>query len=688
MSAFSSKDRSLLHLQGIDRQTSKGRYPKTTRAPYHQDAGPTKSDLQKGLSALGLNVSTEQLDKLRQMGGTEVLKSIVTLGGDSAAPATAPPSSRAPPTNHTGQTDKRNRESVDGLLQAPLAESKRVVSSGDDRRDTDRVVTGLQSDRHRHFQHRQMGRKKTELHALRSLKAAGPDPATVFKKMQRMQQQQSSRGDSKQQNNDVLSKATLRRGLNELAGVQLSSADLDAVVRKLDPHHNGKEGVTLRQFSQILSKIPEAHKPKTARQARQHHIDAINLTNTRLTEEQRATSHTQRAIASIDAKVSKRFGTEPDRMRRMYMAMESNGDGTISTVNFQKGLKQLGMGITTSEFQALVHQVRNVQSSVNAPSSGDDIYFSDIVHAFEHEVDLNQPTNDMSLNFSPDQKRPTGLKYVSSDVTSHHAHDDATGLPEHHVAVDDHHHRRVNKFDEVPTGKDKSLFRPRPHTAAYRRAIKVKQGLLRKLSEKGRTVADCFIALDSNRDGLITPKDMRKGLMMNLGVQLSKSDLQCLVDHTVERPQGVTYQEFVHALTRDDKYHGYANDKDGTGGGGLLEGPVAAAVGVEAVKHWTGRKEHRGQLSSAMTAKGTVSIGSQYADPHGVGVIGGTLSAREHAAVRVSSVFLILKDFSRFLTDFAPLYLLHWEFRKVAPVVAKPPPANCWRKNCSARCTF
>ena len=52
---------------------------------------------------------------------------------------------------------------------------------------------------------------------------------------------------------------------------------------------------------------------------------------------------------------------------------------------------------------------------------------------------------------------------------------------------------------------------------------------------------------------------------MNLGVQLSKNDLQCLVEHTVERPNGITYQEFVHALTRDDKYHGYANDKDGTG---------------------------------------------------------------------------------------------------------------------------
>lgn len=39
-----------------------------------------------------------------------------------------------------------------------------------------------------------------------------------------------------------------------------------------------------------------------------------------------------------------------------------------------------------------------------------------------------------------------------------------------------------------------------------------------------------------------------------------------------------------------------------------------------------------GQLSSAMTAKGTVSLGTQFADPHGVGVLGGNISAMEAAA--------------------------------------------------------
>ena len=74
------------------------------------------------------------------------------------------------------------------------------------------------------------------------------------------------------------------------------------------------------------------------------------------------------------------------------------------------------------------------------------------------------------------------------------------------------------------------------------------------------------------------------------------------------------------------------NDKLGSGGGGDLEGPVAAAVGADAVKRWTGRREHRGQLSSAMTARGTVSLGPQFANPHAVGVVGGTASALDWSA--------------------------------------------------------
>jgi Ca2+-binding EF-hand superfamily protein len=342
MAAFSSRDRFSDHLKQVDRQPRKGR-SKLNRnfgggAPFYQDT-PSKADLQRGLSELGFKMSPQQFEKLRNMHGAEVLKSIVTIGrrsgdGPTSASDNSSSSSRnggqkvKVELNHTGQTDKRNRESVDALLQMPAPEAKRIVASGDYSEDTDRVVTGLESDRHRHFEYKELGRKKAELHALQCLKACGPDPATVFKKIQKHNTSGGGGGggggDTK--TNDALSKKEIRQGLAELAGVQLSSADLDSVIRKFDPKTGGKDGITLRQFSQVLSKIPNVHKAKTGRQARQHHIDVINLTNKKsLDPNKLAAAVNQRAIASIDSKVSKRFGTEPERLRRLFKAMESNG---------------------------------------------------------------------------------------------------------------------------------------------------------------------------------------------------------------------------------------------------------------------------------------------------------------------------------------------------------------------------
>ena len=68
------------------------------------------------------------------------------------------------------------------------------------------------------------------------------------------------------------------------------------------------------------------------------------------------------------------------------MAMERNGDGTISSTNLHQGMNRLGMAISNQEFSTLMKTVRNVQRNVNAPPSGDDVYFSDLVHAFEREI--------------------------------------------------------------------------------------------------------------------------------------------------------------------------------------------------------------------------------------------------------------------------------------------------------------
>ena len=300
----------------VDRLAHKGRSKqRQNNIPYATETKtPSKQDLYRGLSELGIKISPQQLEKLRSMGGSEVLKSIVTLGtttNSSTAPPAAPSTSgtynQPPKHSLTGQTYRKNSTSVDGLLRMPDAEANRSLASGDDQKDQDRVVTGLQSDKHRHFEHRQIGRKKTEIRALQTLKACGPDPATIYKKLLTNNKKNSS-------NKGILSKEALRQGMTEIAGIQLSPADYESVVKKLDPQMKGKEGITLRQFSQILSKIPSEHRAKTTRQARQHHIDTINLTNKKAVDPvQVEISGRAAVISGIDQKLSKRFGTEPNR---------------------------------------------------------------------------------------------------------------------------------------------------------------------------------------------------------------------------------------------------------------------------------------------------------------------------------------------------------------------------------------
>ena len=51
--------------------------------------------------------------------------------------------------------------------------------------------------------------------------------------------------------------------------------------------------------------------------------------------------------------------------------------------------------------------------------------------------------------------------------------------------------------------------------------------------------------------------------------------------------------------------------------------------------------------------------------------------------VRRFSLFLILKDFCRFLTYFAQLYLLHWEFRNCPKAIRGSPWVAMVEKTCS-----
>jgi Ca2+-binding EF-hand superfamily protein len=603
------------------------------------DPGPSRKDIRKGLASLGIKLGNDQVEKLMSMGGANVLQSIVKTGGQkraassslAAAPPSAPQAAAAPhiATPHNG---KKNLESVSQLLAMPGPESRRQTASGDDARDTDRVVTGLQSDRHRHFQAKEMGRKKVQIRALESLKACGADAVAVFRKIQK------NAGSSTAA--ETITPEALKQGLKELAGVQLSDTDVEAVVTKINGGGGVSAGggghISLSSFADALSSVRTGLLPKSSRDARKERFDRINLTNKKSADPAAAAlQHRKNIVTEIDAKLSKRFGTEPDRLRRLYMSLERNGDGTVSKANLRKGMAHLGMGITDAQFGELMKGVEEAQTSVNAAVGGDDVYFSDLIHVFE-KVPSSEgaPMNSFDMGEETRRREDTARRnhqaaHRGSDLVASVV---GTGLPDHFTYVD-FAHRKVDPFAETPQPNTQGKRRPRHHSAEERRAIRIKKTLLSKLGEKGKSVSDAFLALDADRDGVVTQRDMKRGLMMGLGIQLAKDELETLVEHTIpSKQEGVTYQEFSSILSQDDAYHAYMNDRLGSGGGGDLEGPVAAAVGADAVKRWTGRREHRGQLSSAMTARGTLSLGPQFANPHAVGVVGGTTSALDWSA--------------------------------------------------------
>ena len=212
------------------------------------------------------------------------------------------------------------------------------------------------------------------------------------------------------------------------------------------------------------------------------------------------------------------------------MNLERNGDGTISKKNLRKGMSRLGIGITDAQFGELMNGVQEAQESAGAPVGGDDIYFSDLIHVFEKIPSMEgAPINSFDMG-EETRKREDTLRRKHQAITSESGvmkSADGAALPGHFMHVD-FSHQRLDPFAETPAPKTQGRRRPQPHTSEERRAIRIKKTLLGKLEEKGKSISDAFIALDADRDGMITQHDMRRGLMMGLGIQLAKDELRLL----------------------------------------------------------------------------------------------------------------------------------------------------------------
>ena len=150
----------------------------------------------------------------------------------------------------------------------------------------------------------------------------------------------------------------------------------------------------------------------------------------------------------------------------------------------------------------------------------------------------------------------------------------------------------LNRDADIKFEGSKGLMRPPPLSQEERDVIQMKKIVLQKLYERGKSTTNAFLDLDSDRDGIVTQNDLRKDLQHRLGIPLREDEIDLLSKHLGRGMEGGG-QEFknlsLHFEDLDEK-HGYANDKYGSGGGGEVEGPVAAAVGHDAVLNWKGSK--------------------------------------------------------------------------------------------------
>ena len=74
-------------------------------------------------------------------------------------------------------------------------------------------------------------------------------------------------------------------------------------------------------------------------------------------------------------------------------------------------------------------------------------------------------------------------------------------------------------------------MRPAPLSQEERDVIEMKKIVLQKLYERGKSTTNAFLDLDSDRDGIVTQNDLRKGLQQRLGIPLREEQIDLLSKH-------------------------------------------------------------------------------------------------------------------------------------------------------------
>ena len=364
----------------------------------------------------------------------------------------------------------------------------------------------------------------------------------------------------------TLDESQLQKGLSRCLGVELTdeettqvqsvmsrggekAIDYNCFIESLES--GGRPGPTGR--SSATKNRPAADAAPMCRETEELNAGAAmqNMQRRRKVEEDRATSN---LVVGINEKLGRSFGSDARRIRRLFLKLRTNGDGTVTRENLRAGFRtSLRTDLNDKDFGRLLTLCGHDASS---SGTGGDIHFTDLVHALDS-------SRDNSGN--------------------------------------DGNHARAGAAAGAAAGTG--------DRASSRKVAKAQSALREKLDSLGLTPQDVFLRLDVAKDGFIPGSQLRSGLRQ-IGIQLPSDQVDTLVNALTSTEKGapvadqVNLEHFVASV--NDKAHAYSN---GWGdGGGHSEGPLAHNVGSNVAQAWESsgvRREHRGQLSIALTGAGS-----------------------------------------------------------------------------------
>eukprot|EP01028_Stygiella_incarcerata_P005960 TRINITY_DN2459_c0_g1_i1.p1 TRINITY_DN2459_c0_g1~~TRINITY_DN2459_c0_g1_i1.p1 ORF type:complete len:1822 (-),score=519.58 TRINITY_DN2459_c0_g1_i1:603-6068(-) len=221
------------------------------------------------------------------------------------------------------------------------------------------------------------------------------------------------------------------------------------------------------------------------------------------TEEKISTmTSTERADLRLRRKVVDQLLGKDSKVSELFRRLDENHDGAVSHSEFRRGLRGLGVNLTVPEFERLL-------SYVDADHDGEIDYAE-----FQRLMVLEEDSHASQL------KQDGALPHQRSQLTTAMRTDD----------------------DEMETIDVKT----RKKSKALRKDLEIRRYLQDRLQKDGRDVRSLFLAFDVNRDGVVSPEELRQGLE-GAGVVMSDYEFGKLVERFDADGNGaVDYTEFAN----------------------------------------------------------------------------------------------------------------------------------------------